>query len=354
MPITSGRKRTPARAADPSAEPSAAGGLDSRRPVRRFFRRASIGQLAAAGDYDRVLRSLEPRESDFITRPDGLVDLGSERRAEAAQSLVDAPGDEVTEALCRRLDDFSPEVRLAALGSLCRRADNTEPTMVAALFSWPEQDAVSAGAALLADRAAADSTAATRIARAYAEHDGEQPERTLEAEWLRELFATIEPAERQDILTTALTRAITGASALRARQVLAVDPPLAVRLLVARLDRPGERETVVQLLGELRDSGATSALVSVLQDDDPRTRRAAARALGELRDPEAVAALLRRAADRDFAVRDAAQRALDALGTAGVVWSVAAAAHGALEGAAELGGENRAQLTTPGRPDETR
>ena len=98
------------------------------------------------------------------------------------------------------------------------------------------------------------------------------------------------------------------------------------------------------LLGELRDGGATGPLVQMLEDPDPEARRAAAEALGRIQDPQAAEALLLHSADSDFEVRNAAQRALDALGTAGIVWSAAIAARGALERIGEIVGAQEAPL----------
>lgn len=302
-------------------------------------RRASFGQLAERGDSARLLKALSSRRGDLLERSDGtLVDVGWERRAQAARHLAGLEGEAVTEGLLGLLSERNVAVRLEALRSLSLRADVADAALIAGLLGWPEEDARRHGAEHLAERARGDGASAQRMVTEYLRLDG-FPGLRLPDPWLETVIALIDGPDRGSLLEQAVRRALEAPDAsLRARQVLAADEPLAVGVLLAAGGSRDSRIAVTALLGELRNSGATAALLDLLVDPDAGARVAAAEALGRIQDPRAVEGLLRAAADEVFAVRDAAQRALDALGTAGVVWSVAVAARGGLDHAAQLDG----------------
>lgn len=312
--------------------------------MRRFFRRATLEELASRGDSRRLLKALAPRDSDFAETSGGIVDLGWQRREEAARSLGPMTGDAVTDALVGRLADAHQQVRLSALRALVARTDTREAEMTRAVLGWPDADARRQGGELLVQRADADDAAATRILVAYVSDDSD-PDHAFEDGWAQEVFGAIGERARQPTMEHAVRRWLeTPGGMARARQVVHADEELGVDALLARLENDTRRREIAILLGELRNSRATDALVSLLRAAAPADREAAARALGHLQDPRCVGELLRVAADPVFVVRDAAQRALDALGTAGVVWSVAAAARGALDGGQLLGVENAQRL----------
>ncbi len=264
------------------------------------------------------------------------MDLEWPRREEAVTHLGALPGQEVTDALVTALDDFTPEVRLSALRALVGRADAREAEMVLAVLGWRDAEVRRRGGQLLVERADADDAAATRIVVAYV-GNGAALDRFLDDEWTRVVFGAIEETNRKATMEHAAQRWLEQLDGMaRARQVIQADEELGVDVLLARLERDPRRQPAVTLLGELRNSRATEALVGMLRAVNPKERETAARALGHIQDPRAVTELLRVSADPVFGVRDAAQRALDALGTAGVVWSVAVAARGVLDGGGQL------------------
>lgn len=320
--------------------------------VRRFFRRATLEDVAARGDTKRLLKALALRESDLALTGDEYTDLEWRRREEAATRLADLPGDEVTDALVAAVGDFTPEVRLAALRSLVARPGTREAEMLRAVLSWRDADARRAGAELLVERADADGAAAARILVAYVGDDA-PPDHVFEDAWAPLVFGAIDERARKATMEHAVRLWLETSSGIeRVRQVVHADEELGVDALVARFESDIPRREIAILLGELRNSRATGPLVSLLRAASPADREAAARALGRIQDPRAVTELLQVSADSVFAVRDAAQRALDAMGTAGVVWSVAAASHGALDGQTQLSGNGEVQrlLAAPEQP----
>jgi HEAT repeat protein len=78
-------------------------------------------------------------------------------------------------------------------------------------------------------------------------------------------------------------------------------------------------------------------LIELLSDEDAAARAAAARALGDIRDPRAVEGLLRASTDDEFVVREASIEALDRLGSAAVVFAIAAFVQPLLSGPAAGG-----------------
>lgn len=319
--------------------------------MRRFFRRATLEDLSARGDARRLLRALAPRDSDMAETEDGLLDLEWGRREEAARLLGRLPGQEVTDALVTALNDYTADVRLSALRSLVARADAREAEMVLAVLSWDEPDARRSGGELLVERADADDAAATRIVVAYVGNGG-APDHLLDDDWARVAFGGIAGASRKATMEHVVQRWLEQLDGMnRARQVIRAEEELGVDVLLTRLERDPRRLPAAALLGELRNARATEALIGLLRAVSPAERATAAQALGQVQDPRAVSELLRVSADPVFAVRDAAQRGLDALGTAGVVWSVVAAAQGVLEGTGQLLAPEDAQRLL-GAPDQ--
>lgn len=75
-----------------------------------------------------------------------------------------------------------------------------------------------------------------------------------------------------------------------------------------------ERQRAAIELGNLRDSGAVTALIEALNDEDDFVRNFAARSLGELKDSRAVAPLIQAMQDKNLLVKRSAVESLGFIG----------------------------------------
>lgn len=293
-------------------------------------RRRAPERLAARGDVRGLIRALQPHGRDVADGPAGeLFDLGAERRREAARHLAHVDDERATPALLERLGDIAPAVRLEVLRSLCARDDAPDATLVASLQGWTSDALRSDGAALLAARAAADGAAAARSIAAYVAADAGA--RLLPDGWLAQTFAALASEDREAAIEHAVGVLLdSDASRPHAHQLVRVARDASSPRLLELLERDAHRGRAAGLLGDLRSSAATEALLELLGAPDRELRRIAAVSLGQIQDPRAVDRLLAAAADEDFAVRDAAQRALDGFGATGLVWGIATVARSVL------------------------
>jgi HEAT repeat protein len=132
--------------------------------------------------------------------------------------------------------------------------------------------------------------------------------RTAVAEKLGE----VEPARAAPALVRTLAADLEPGSRNAAASALERLGPAAVAALLPVLERPSPelRTAALEILGQLGDHGATSAVVRRLGDEDPNTRAAAAEALGKIGGADAVAALQATLGSADVGLR---RVALDAL-----------------------------------------
>jgi HEAT repeat protein len=133
---------------------------------------------------------------------------------------------------------------------------------------------------------------------------------------LRRLFS-VEKGRATEVLAERLALRLSSADARerrRAHQALVALGGSAVTPLVGALAEPTRRHAACAALGELRDTSAVPALISLLEDGDADSRAVAARTLGAIRDPRSLDALVGAGNDGDADVRDAALDALDRFG----------------------------------------
>ncbi|OLE25393.1 MAG: hypothetical protein AUG44_16120 [Actinobacteria bacterium 13_1_20CM_3_71_11] len=236
--------------------------------VRGEARDALVEVFERHGVGDRALRDLGR--------------AGAVRRGRAAETLGSLRRRDAVPALCARLADRDPDVRLAAVRALGRIGDPAAAGPLLATLAIPEPAPVQLVAyALVQLDAGADHALLAGL---------DHPD----------------PQVRATVLDTLRLRGTTGAEA-RVVAVLREDPSAEVRRrAAAMLGRVGGRASLDPLVAAARG------------DADREVRAAAARALGDLGTPAAVPALRDLVGDRRYRVAHEAAAALVRLGDPGL------------------------------------
>jgi hypothetical protein len=294
-----------------------------------LLRRRNADRLEAKGDIEGLSRLLRPARRDVKRgAPGQTVDLGRQRRVDAAERLGRHPGEVSVAALRDALDDPEPSVRAAAARALVQGHRTIDADIVtsalglagetrdttAAMLQEPGVRPIDVLGAYLASTAPLAST--------------------FGGPWAVTVGGGLKPAQRGELARSAAQRLLDEPADERALQVAHLDPQAATveALSVADGGKDGAVVTAIEIVGELRHPSGIEWLRGKLADADPRTRRAAAAAIGRIKHPVGVEALLEATLDEDFDVREEAMRALDGLGSAGTAWSLANVASGLLDG----------------------
>jgi HEAT repeat protein len=236
--------------------------------VRGEARDALVTVFERHGVGDRALRDLRS--------------AGPVRRGRAAEVLGNLRRRDAVPALCERLTDRDPDVRLAAVRALGRIGDAAAAGPLLATLATPDPAPVQLVAYALVQLAAgADGPLLAGL---------DHPD----------------PQMRATILDTLRLRGTTGAEA-RVVEVLRGDPSAEVRRRAAAM------------LGRVGGRASLDPLVAAAAGDaDREVRAAAAHALGDLGTPAAVPALRDLVGNRRYRVAHEAAAALVRLGAPGV------------------------------------
>jgi HEAT repeat protein len=312
-------------------------------------RRPRIKQLRRRHDVEGLWKALGYR--DEVRTTDGtVVDLGRSVRREAMAALRGIDDDRVIPAAREALEDEDPEVGLEAARALKERGAADE--VVDALARSPERLTEEVRIEL---RAAVLEPGAPAVGALFAEQIiryGDQATRPDdEPAFLVELLSRHSASDRELAAWDAVAElgADDEGRAERAFVVLSCLGDDGVQALREALDRP-HRAHAARALGRLRDSSALPDLIDLLGDADAPARAAAAQALGDIRDPRAVEGLLQASTDDEFVVREACIEAVDKLGSAAVVFAMAAFVQPLLSGPA-AGQITATSFPSPGAED---
>lgn len=292
--------------------------------LRMFGRRQpNVSRLTRKGRIDDLIQALRYR--DWTPVHDGFVDTGTGVRREAVNALADNDEQRVVEAIAEySLEDADVGVQFAAVRALRSHMGRSVAMSMASAFAAPG-DRYDAVRAALADalQTAPELTAAP-VARALIERDDARPLDDREQGLLRGMAGSTD--EVAELLVETFIAALGHErSACRERSVQAAAAlvPHSIPSLIVAMSDERRSGGAADALGGCRDGRAVPPLLELLHDENPMLRQHAARALGDLRDPRSADALFALAQDDSYEVRLAATSALDALGSIGMIVSVA-------------------------------
>lgn len=238
--------------------------------VRGESREALVVLFERRGVGERALAALSARRS------------GAVRRARAAEVLGSLGRRDAVPALCARLADRDPEVRVVAVRALGRIGDSAATGPVLDTLARPDAVPVDIVAYALTQL----DPGADAVLLSALEHP--------------------EPRVRATVLDTLRLRDTAGAEAAAITALLADPEPAVRRRAAALLGRVGGRNALDPLIESATD------------DPDPSAREASVRALGDLGGVAAVPVLRRLLDDPTYRVAHRAGTALVQLGPAGL------------------------------------
>jgi HEAT repeat protein len=272
-----------------------------------------VGLCAASGYRDRV------------SKGDGeVVDLGRSIRRQAIAALREIHDERVLPAAREALEDEDEEVRLGAAAILRDRqaSDVLVDSLIRSPDRLPEPVLTELQDALLEFD---DPWVGVTFARRFVQQGDDAAAADEHRQFIVRLLSRLEESDRMGVARAAAAELAANERERgeRALALLSCLSETGVEALREALDKP-HRADAARALGRLRNSSAMPDLVELLADEDVAARAAAARALGDIRDPRAVEGLLRASTDEQFVVREASIEALDRLGSAAVVFAIAA------------------------------
>ncbi len=251
--------------------------------------------------------------------------LGAPVREEAVRALAAVGPDEGRLAVVDALKDPSDSVRSAAVVVL---AGWGEARPLAEAVAWlPSDHGRSRRLALLALQRLALPGSASVLAQALVHAVDEEPLRRSDMQLVVKLLQAEErPSAVEEVveITVAALGEEREAVADRAAELLVELAPASVGAVTCALSGEPVRPRAAFVLGRIGDTCALEPLVDALEHPDPRLRSESCLALGELRDPSVAEPLLRATGDPDPSVRASAAAALDRMGTAAVMFGIAA------------------------------
>jgi HEAT repeat protein len=285
-------------------------------------RRPRVDRLSRKGDVEALCRALEYH--DPVRLGDGeRVDFGRSIRRKAIAALRGIDDERVLPAAREALEDEDEEVRLE--GAAILRERRASDLLVDALVRSPglSEPVLTElrGALLELD----DPWVGVTFARRFVEQGDEAAAAEDQRQFIVRMLSNVEKSNREGVARAAAAELAADERdrGERAFVLLSCLGETAVKELRGALDQ-SHRAHAARALGRMRDSSAMSDLIELLSDEDAAARAAAARALGDICDPRAVEGLLRASTDDEFVVREASTEALDRLGSAAVVFAIAA------------------------------
>ncbi len=287
-------------------------------------RRPNVSRLARKGRTDDLIQTL--RYSDWTALGNGeYVDVGTVVRREAVEALAAFDESRVGDAIARySLQDSDIGVQLAAVRVLQARIEATVASAMARAFAVPGDRYEAVRVALGDALRTAPDLSAEPLARALIGREDGRPLDDREQWLLHELAGSGEDGAEVLVgeFVAGLAHERPAAQERSVDALVALAPHSIPSLIHAMIDQRCMGRAA-DALGRCRDGRAVEPLIGLLHNGDSTLRAHAARALGELRDPRSAEALLALAQDDDYEVRLAASSALDALGSIGMIVSVA-------------------------------